>query len=158
MYKPAKWRTSSRRSSIMWKRERATTSPFGDSRSTTTLPTTWFVPRSGRLAAAVFLGGFFAVRFFTSLPRGHVLRPSLHLVAHGRLGGAAVGRGLHDAVLLRVAAVVAVETHPVAAVGREALMRLPEVLQVVGVDQRRGRIDQVVVGERAPVDRLGRAL
>ena len=48
MYKPAKWRTSSRRSSIMWKRERATTSPFGDSRSTTTLPTTWFVPQSGR--------------------------------------------------------------------------------------------------------------
>ena len=32
----------------MWKRERTTTSPLGDSRSTITLPTTWLVPHSGR--------------------------------------------------------------------------------------------------------------
>ena len=46
----------------------------------------------------------------------------------------------------------------VAAVGGQALVALPEVLQVVGVDQRRGRVHQVVVGERTAVDRFRRAL
>src|SRR6266850_5800983 len=102
---------------------------------------------------AFFRGAGFAISLAT-----HVLRPGLHLPAHGRFRGAAVGRGLDRAVLLDVAAVMAPEADPVAAVAREALVALPEVLQVVGVDQRGGRVDQVVIGEGAPVDRLGRAL
>src|SRR2546428_9203346 len=95
----------------------------------------------------------------TALPRAwssclHVLRPGFHLVAHRRFRGAAVRRGLYRAVLLEVVAMVAAEADPVAAVGGKALVAFPEVLQVVGIDQRCRRVDQVVIGERAAVDRL----
>jgi len=217
MYKPAKWRTSSRRSSIMWKRERATTSPFGDSRSdddvadhvvsyptaaaattrpgaarASCAPSSGSCPRrrsracrprwraTGRGASSTcrprrrgrcspasvsrraarlagretarpraacrgvgrrLLGpgrpsrrrglprGFFALRLFTSLPRGHVLRPCLHLVAHGCLRSAASRARSRHSVLFDVAAVVAMKAHPVRPFRREALVRLPEVLR-----------------------------
>src|SRR5688572_28806861 len=114
---------------------------------------TGFLP--GALMGAFFLPlDFVAI----SLLRGHVPRPGLHLVAHRRLRGAAAGRGLDHAVLLNVATVVAREGAPIAALRGQALVAFPEVLQVVGVDQRGRGVDEVVVGERAAVDRLGRAL
>src|SRR5258706_1674864 len=100
-------------------------------------------PLAALFAARAVLTAFF---FAMSLLRGHVLRPRLHLVAHGRFRSAAVGRGLDHSVLFDVAAVVAMKAHPVAPFRREALVRLPEVLQVVRVDQRRRRIDQAVIG------------
>src|SRR3954466_6291049 len=75
----------------------------------------------------------------------HVLRPRLHLVPHWRFRGAAVRRGLDDAILFQVAAHMAREAHPLAGVGREPLVALPEVLQVVCIDQRGGRVHQVVI-------------
>src|SRR5688500_18399087 len=96
--------------------------------------TAWYraVPIAGTGTAPLRAG-------VSSLAR-HVLRPGLHLAAHRRLRGAAIGRGLDDAVLLHVATEVAREAHPVAAVARQALVALPEVLQVVGVHQRRRRV------------------
>src|SRR3954470_877619 len=89
------------------------------------------------------------------LPR-HVLRPRAKLVAHHGLRGAAVR--VDHAGLIGVAAVVAMEAHPVAAVGGEPPLTLGPVLEVIGVDHRGRRVDQVVVPERSLVDRLGRAL
>src|SRR5581483_9370139 len=86
----------------------------------------------------------------------HVLGPGLELVAHRLLGGAD-DRGRH-VVGLEVLPGVAVEADPIAALGFEALVGLPEVPQVVGIDHRRWRVDEVVVAECAAVDRLGRAL
>ena len=93
-----------------------------------------------------------------SSPSGglHVARPSRELAAHHHLGRAVVG--IRHAVVDAVAAVVAVKAHPVAAVGLQAPLALGPVLQVVGVDHRRRRVDQVVVPQAAAVDRLGRAL
>ena len=86
----------------------------------------------------------------------HVGRPGAELVAHHRFRRAVVRIG--DAVFLAVVAEVAVKAHPVAAVRLQAPLALGPVLQVVGVDHRGRRIDEVVVPEAAPVDGLGRAL
>src|SRR5437763_1464149 len=99
-YDPAKWRTSSRRNSIMWKRERTCRSPLGAAFSMTTLDTTWLVPHSGRCDQASGC----STRFMRTV------------------------------------------------------IRFLSSAKIVGVDQRRGRVDQVVIGERAAVDGLGRAL
>jgi hypothetical protein len=79
----------------------------------------------------------FLTAFLSRLSATHVLRPGLHLAAHRRLGSAHVRAGLDVAVLFDVAAEMAAEADPVAAVGGEALVAFPEILQVVGVDQRR---------------------
>src|SRR4029079_15804357 len=84
-----------------------------------------------------------------SVRPAHVLGPGLELVAH-RLLGSADYRGRH-VVGLEVLPGIAVEADPVAALRFEALVRLPEVSQVVGIDQRRRRVDEVVVAERAAV-------
>src|SRR5262249_37294429 len=82
----------------------------------------------------------------------HVRDPGAELVAHHGLRGAVVG--VDHTVLLAVAAVVAVKAHPVAALGLEAPLALGPVLEIIGIDHRGRRVDQVVVPERAPVDRL----
>src|SRR5690606_6929941 len=46
---------------------------------------------------------------------------------------------------------------PISAVRGESLVVLPEVPEIVDVDEGRWRIDQVVVSERALVDRIRRA-
>ena len=45
------------------------------------------------------------------------------------------------AVLLVVLAGVAVEAHPLAAIGGESLVAAPEILEIVGIDHRRRRVD-----------------
>ena len=38
------------------------------------------------------------------------------------------------------------------------MLAFPPVEQIIRIDQRRRRIDQIVVSQRPPVDRLGRVL
>src|SRR5688572_8932051 len=85
------------------------------------------LPRTAFDATALRAGVFAAI---STLP-AHELGPGLHLVAHRRLGRALARGRLDQAVLLDVAAEVAMEAHPVAAVAGQALLALPEVLQVV---------------------------
>src|SRR5690242_3028126 len=67
----------------------------------------------------------------------HVLRPGFHLVSHRRLRCSLLRCARYLARFLNVVPVVAREADPVAAVGGEALVALPEILEVVGVDERR---------------------
>src|SRR5215510_8389208 len=102
----------------------------------------------GAARFATTLRGFPA-RLAISGARGQVLEPGPELGAHRHLAAAVQGAG-HRA-LLAVAAVVAVKAHPVAAARGEAPLALLPVLEVVRVHERRGRVDEVVVPERAPV-------
>src|SRR5580704_14623939 len=58
-----------------------------------------------------------------------------------------------------VLASIAMKADPLAGLfAHQSLLAAPEIDQIVGIDQRRGRVDQIVVRERAPVDWFGRAL
>src|ERR1700759_2278081 len=92
-------------------------------------------------------------RLWTSLI--HVLPPRFKLTAHDCFRGAVVG--VRDAVLACISTVVAMEAHPVAAVGLEPPLTFRPILEIVGVDHGRRRVDQIEIPQSSPVNGLRHA-
>ena len=73
-------------------------------------------------------------------------------LAHGAL------RRFYEIAINNVEPRVAMETYPVAALGLEAVLHLPSVKQIIRIHHGRRRVYQVIVAERALIDRFRRPL